>query len=73
MTQLWRANGMSVPTPNELYNKLKDKYDWNILLETRDWWTFNNDKIEKKFLSTMDLINMYNDTYVPYWLNKQKK
>lgn len=67
INQFWRHNDIDVPTPTALYEKLKEKYDWNVLLETRDWWTFNNDTVDKPFLSTMDLINMYNDTYTPYW------
>lgn len=63
-----KLGDVKVPTPKELYEKLKNKYDWNVLLETRDWWTFNNDSVDKPFLSTMDLINMYYDKYVPYWL-----
>jgi hypothetical protein len=61
-----------IPTPLELYEKLKTKYDWKVLLDTRDWWTFNNDEVKPNFLSTMDLVNMYNDTYVPFWLEKTK-
>lgn len=61
-----------VPSPLELYEKLKHKYDWKVLLDTRDWWTFNNDEVKPNFLSTMDLINMYHDTYVPFWLEKTK-
>jgi hypothetical protein len=63
-----KLGDVKVPTPKELYEKLKNKYDWNVLLETRDWWTFNNDSVDKPFLSTMDLINMYYDKYEPYWL-----
>lgn len=57
-----------VPTPAQLYEKLSKEYDWNTLLQTRDWWTFNNDTISPPFLSTADLINMYHGTYKPYWL-----
>lgn len=59
---------MVIPSPLELYEKLKTKYDWKVLLDTRDWWTFNNDEVKPNFLSTMDLINMYHEKYTPFWL-----
>jgi len=56
-------------TPNELYNDLKELgYDWNILLETRGWWTINNDEVDPPFLSTMDLLRMRKKLYRPFWL-----
>lgn len=55
-------------TPLELYASLKDKYDWNVLLNTRGWWTIDNDKHPIPFLSTMDLLNMRKGLYEPYWL-----
>lgn len=62
------ANSIKIPKPIELYEKLKEKYDWDILLNTRDWWTFNNDEVMPPFLSTFDLIEMFYDKYKPYWL-----
>jgi len=56
-------------TPKQLFDDLKAKgYDWDVLLMTRGWWTFNNDKHEIPFLSTMDLLNMRAGTYKPYWM-----
>lgn len=66
-----KCGDLKVPTPKELYEKLSKKYDWNVLLNTRDWWTFNNDELETPFLSTADLIEMYYDLYTPYWLKKK--
>jgi hypothetical protein len=66
--KLWVDKNMELPTPEELYEKLKKKYDWNTLLDTRDNWLFGNADKAKPFLSTMDLINMYHDRYTPYWL-----
>ncbi len=61
-------------TPKELYDDLiKLGYDWNALLQTRGWWTFNNDKHPIPFLSTMDLLRMRKGLYTPYWLNKKDK
>jgi hypothetical protein len=63
-------------TPKDMYEKLTAKgYDWKVLLNTRGWWTYDNDKQEVPFLSTMDLIRMtfnddHPDAYKPYWLNK---
>lgn len=64
-------------TPKELYDDLKNKgYDWNELLETREWWKFkeSNDEYpfhfdeEKPYLSTLDLLRMRKDFYKPYWM-----
>lgn len=56
-------------TPEELYNDLKAKgYDWDVLLNTRGWWTFDNDKHPIPFLSTWDLLMMRKGLYKPYWL-----
>lgn len=61
-------------TPKELYDDLKAKgYDWDLLLQTRGWWTINNDKHPIPFLSTRDLLNMRAGTYHPYWLSEDKK
>ena len=58
-----------VCTPQELYDDIKKLgYDWNVLLNTRGWWTLNNDKHEIPFLSTMDLLRMRKELYKPYWL-----
>ncbi len=59
-------------TPKELYDDLiKLGYDWNVLLETRGWWTVNNDKHPIKFLSTLDLLKMRAELYRPYWMDKK--
>lgn len=63
-----------VCSPKVLYDDLKEKgYDWDILLQTRSYWTINNDKHPVPFLSTMDLLNMRAGTYHPYWLDSDKK
>lgn len=61
-----------VPDVKALYEKLGKEYDWKVLLNTRDYWTFNQYEHPIPFLSTMDLIEMYYDKYVPYWLPKKK-
>ena len=61
-------------TTEELYKDLIDLgYDWDILLDTRGWWTVDqySDKV-KPFLSTLDLLKMRKGTYIPYWYDKSK-
>lgn len=55
--------------PKTLYEDIKALgYDWNVLLNTRGYWTFNQYEHPIPFLSTMDLLNMRAGTYKPYWL-----
>lgn len=61
-------------TPQELYADLIAMgYDWPTLLNTRGWWTYDNDKQPIPFLSTMDLMRMRKGLYVPYWWPKETK
>jgi hypothetical protein len=61
-------------TPKELYNDLIAKgYDWDVLLNTRGWYTAENDKHKIPFLSTYDLCSIRAGTYHPYWLEDDKK
>lgn len=64
-----------VPPMAELRKKLEaDGYDWNVLLDTREWYTFKDfAKYHKPFLSSFDLLEMYYGNYTPYWLEKDKK
>ena len=61
-------------TADELYKDLiKMGYDWDILLDTRGWWTIDNySKKVKPFLSIMDLLKMRKGEYIPYWYDKSK-
>lgn len=55
-------------TPEQLREGLEKKgYDWNRLLDTRGYWTFDHYENEVPPLSTMDLLNMYFDRYQPFW------
>lgn len=56
-----------VPEVKDLYEKLSKQYDWKTLLQTRDYWTFNNYDNPVKFLSTYDLLEIYYGLYKPYW------
>lgn len=76
MEQLWNAGmGDDVKcTPKELYDDLKAQgHDWDLLLSTRGWWTYDNDQHPIPFLSTMDLLNMRKGTYFPFWMGEDKK
>lgn len=56
--------------PKELYEKIKSMgYDWNKLLDTRGYWLIDQYdlEIDKPFLSTPDLVNMYFEDYHPWW------
>lgn len=55
--------------PAELYKGLKEKgYNWDELLETRGYWTFDQYTNPKKFLSTYDLLELYNKDKKPFWM-----
>lgn len=62
-------------TPKELYDDIKKKgYDWDILLNTRGYWTFENTKYyHDPELSTLDLLRIRAGEYHPYWLGEDKK
>ncbi len=61
--------------PDVLATKLKERgYDIDWILEnTRGWWTYNNDHVSSYFLSTLDLVNMAQGLYHPYWLEDDFK
>lgn len=76
----WHQYDHLMCEPEILYEDLKKLgYDWDVLLSTRGWWTFDNDKHEVKFLSTIDLLKMrlsskaINDCYIPYWMENPPK
>lgn len=63
----YRDLDIDIPDPKDLYEKLEKEYGWENLYNTRDFWTFDQYTNEVPFLSTMDLIEMHNGTYIPYW------
>lgn len=69
MENLWHdMDPTLICTPKQLYDDIKAKgYDWDILLNTRGFWTFDNDSQPTNFLSTMDLLRMRVGLYHPYW------
>ena len=63
-------------TPKELYEDIKKLgYDWNVLLDTRGYWTIDQYTNKVPFLSTVDLLKIRKGLYTPYFLkdNKEKK
>lgn len=51
-----------------LYEDLKAQgHDWDKLLQTRGYWTFDQYTHPVPFLSTMDLLYMRKGLYTPYW------
>lgn len=60
-------------TPKELYEDIKKiGYDWDILLDTRGWYTIDQYENKIPFLSTIDLLRMRKGLYHPYWLKEDK-
>jgi hypothetical protein len=68
-----KAKGL-LCTPKELYDDLiKLGYDWDMLLDTRGFWIPKQyDKKVIPYLSTIDLLKMRKQEYVPYWYNEDK-
>ena len=62
-------------SPKEIIESLtKQGYDWDSLLTTtRSWWAFEGEKHPLYDLSTYDIVKMARGTYIPYWLEADKK
>lgn len=61
-------------TPKELYEDIKKLgYDWDVLLQTREYWTINQYTNKVPFLSCLDLLKMRKGLYHPYFLDSDKK
>ena len=69
---VYRTLPLKVPPLHDLYKKLDEQYGWDTILNTRDYWTFNQYEHEVPFLSTLDILEMYYDKYVPYFLRGKK-
>lgn len=68
---LYKTCPLEVPDVKALFDKLDKQYGWDVLLKTRDYWTFNQYEHPVPFLSTYDLLEMYYDRYIPYWFKKK--
>ena len=71
--QYYKELPFEVPSVEDFYKKLEDEYGWDLLLNTRDFWTFKNYEHPVPFLSTMDMLEMYHGLYIPYWYKPKKK
>lgn len=61
-------------TPAELYEDIKKLgYDWNILLDTRGYWTLNQYSHPVPYLNTVDLLKMRKELYRPWWYDARVK
>lgn len=60
-------------SPKELYDDIIALgYSWDILFNTRGYWTINQYSNKKPYLSTVDLLKMRAGKYFPYFLNEDK-
>lgn len=76
MATYWQGMDDILVVPSVLYEDLiKLGYDWDVLLNTRGWWTLENDnpKHPHPYLSSLDLLNMRLGRYHPFWLESDKK
>lgn len=71
INQYHRAYDHLMCTPKQLREDLiKLGYDIDKILETRGWWTVNDDKNPIKFLSTLDLLELRSGRLILDWLKK---
>jgi len=79
LLQLWQLQstkwGEILCTPEALYQDLiKMGYDWEVLLDTRDYWVPVKDEADHlPFLSIVDLLRMRQGVYIPYWFSEEQK
>ena len=72
---IYHGNVYDVPPMKDIHERLISfGYDWDELLLTRGWYSPENYNIKDmgKYLSSIDIMNMYNGTYIPFWLDKTK-
>lgn len=74
MSYLWHHLADLLCDPEDLYTDLAAMgYDWEVLLDTRGWWTINNESHPIPFLSSMDFLRMRVGLYHPYWYDAKLK
>lgn len=60
--------------PKTLYEDLiKMGYDWTVLLDTVNHWSFLEMPSEKPQITIMDLLRMRHGLYVPFWFTEEQK
>lgn len=52
---------------------IKQGYDWNMVLDTRYWYSLDDDYHQQLELSTVDIMRMGLGLYHPFWLEADKK
>lgn len=67
MKQYCKELPLEIPDLKLLYEKLNKEYGWDTILNTRDYWTFNQYEHKVPFLSTLDILELYHDVKKPYW------
>lgn len=70
--KLYKEIPLEIPPMDLLYDKLEKEYGWDVLLNTRDYWTFDQYTNKVPFLSTMDILETYHGLYKPYFLTSTK-
>lgn len=61
-------------TPETLYEKIiQNGYDWNTILDSRYWYSLDDEGHTSLELSTVDIMRMALGTYHPFWLEQDKK
>ncbi|WP_396190449.1 hypothetical protein [Flavobacterium sp.] len=73
ITLFYKDLPFEIPSMTDLHAKLEKEYGWDVLLNTRDNWTFNQYEHETPFLSGMDLLEMYHGIRQPYWFSSKKE
>lgn len=80
MQEFWREHLNKIDTrlleltPELLYEKVKQQgYDWDTLLDTRYWYTLDEEIHDQLELSTIDIMRMAYGLYHPFWLENDKK
>lgn len=70
MKNLWlEFSAEHLIEPADLYKLIKEKgYDWDELLSTRGYWTFDQYTNPIKFMSTYDLLELASKDIKPYWM-----
>lgn len=59
-------------TAAELYEGVKAKgYDWDELLDTRMYWTYDHYDREDHYISIIDLMRMRVGEYHPWWMKEK--
>jgi hypothetical protein len=69
MAELWHHHRtMYKMYPSDVFKVLTEKgYDMELLMMTREWWTYNDEEYPIPYLGTVDFLEMVLGRYHPYW------